>query len=228
MIVSLTAELIKISNLYKRSIGNVKIELYLSVYGIKIDLKGATCVDTSNLAAKGYLTSLKAEVDKIAVDQIICVPADVSKLRKLVDNDVAKNVYDELVTKVNDIDAKVPSTSGFVSKTHSISDRQNLEKKIEDVNKKVPNTSGLVKKTRYNTQITDIENKIPNVTCLVTNATLNKKATEIENKIPDITNLAEKNVFNTIGAEIENETPNNSHFINAQVFNRLMMQEWKK
>ena len=48
---------------------------------------------------------------------------------------------------------------------------------IEDVEEKIPNTSGLVKKTVYNSKITKIENKIPIVTGLVTTATFNTKAT---------------------------------------------------
>ena len=35
-------------------------------------------------------------------------------------------------------------------------DKQNLEKKIEDVNKKIPNTSGLVKKTDLKTKSTEV------------------------------------------------------------------------
>ena len=46
--------------------GNVKVELDLSHYATKADLKGETG-ETSNLAAKSDLASLKAEVDKIDV-----------------------------------------------------------------------------------------------------------------------------------------------------------------
>ena len=38
--------------------GNVKVEFDLSNYGTEDDLKGATGVDTSNLAAKSDLPSL--------------------------------------------------------------------------------------------------------------------------------------------------------------------------
>ena len=37
----------------------------ISNYSTKADLKGATVADTSNLAAKSYLASLKHEVDRI-------------------------------------------------------------------------------------------------------------------------------------------------------------------
>ena len=44
---------------YERSSANLKIELDLSNYSKKADLKEATGVDTSNLAAKLHLTVLK-------------------------------------------------------------------------------------------------------------------------------------------------------------------------
>ena len=49
---------------------NVKVELDLSSYAIKAELKSATGVDNSKLAARFYLVSLKAEVDKIDVDKL--------------------------------------------------------------------------------------------------------------------------------------------------------------
>ena len=49
---------------YKYFGGNVKVELDLSNYSAKADLKGATGVDKSNVAAKSDLASLKAQVDK--------------------------------------------------------------------------------------------------------------------------------------------------------------------
>ena len=64
------------------------------------------------------------------------VPVDLSKLSDVVKNDVVKkDVYDELVTKVNNI-----NTSGFVLKTKHDTDKSELESKT-------PDTSDLVKKT---------------------------------------------------------------------------------
>ena len=40
-------------------------------------------------------------------------------------------MYDELVTKVNAIDTKIPSTNGLVTKKQYDSDKQGLEKKIK-------------------------------------------------------------------------------------------------
>ena len=76
---------------YERSGGNLKVELDLFNYATKTNLKGATPSDTSNLASKSDLASLKAEVHKIDVDKLKIAPADLSKLSNIVDNDVAKN-----------------------------------------------------------------------------------------------------------------------------------------
>ena len=66
------------------------VELNLSNYGTKADLKLATCVDASNLAAKSDLASLKAVGDKIDIDKIKTVPAALSKLSNVVANDAVK------------------------------------------------------------------------------------------------------------------------------------------
>ena len=62
----------------------------MSNYATEADSKGATGVDTSNLAAKSDLANLKAKVDKIDIDKLETVPADLSKLSNAVD-DVVKN-----------------------------------------------------------------------------------------------------------------------------------------
>ena len=54
----------------------------------KTDLKNATGVDTSKLAAKSDLVELKAEIDNIDVDKLRDVPVDVRKLSNVVNNDV--------------------------------------------------------------------------------------------------------------------------------------------
>ena len=59
-------------------------------YATKTDLKNATGVDTSQLASKSDLASLKAEVDKIDVDKLKTVPVDLSKLSNVANNVVKK------------------------------------------------------------------------------------------------------------------------------------------
>ena len=62
---------------------NVKVELYLSNYTTKADLKNVTDVDTSKLAKKVDLASLKSEVDKLDMDKFEKVPTGLnSKFEK--------------------------------------------------------------------------------------------------------------------------------------------------
>ena len=73
MMIHLIVGLIKMSQYfpkpYRTFRGNVKIELDLSSYATKLDLKNATSVDTSKLAAKSNLASLNSKVDKIDVEK---------------------------------------------------------------------------------------------------------------------------------------------------------------
>ena len=84
--------------------GNVKVELDLSNYATKTDLKGTTGIGTSNLALKSNLAKLKAEVDKIDLVKLKTVPFDLSKLSNVVNNEITKKtVYDKLVAKADNI-----------------------------------------------------------------------------------------------------------------------------
>ena len=58
---------------------NVKVDL--SNYAIKSDLKNATGINTSKLAAKSDLASLKAGVDKLSVYKLKNVPTNLSHLK---------------------------------------------------------------------------------------------------------------------------------------------------
>ena len=63
---------------------NVKVELDLSNYATKTDLKNITHVDVSNYASKTNLAALKTEVDKIDTDKLKTVPNDLAKMLYLV------------------------------------------------------------------------------------------------------------------------------------------------
>ena len=130
--------------------GDINVKVDLSNYATRSDIKNISHVDTSSFALKTNLANLKTEVDKLDIDKLKPVPIDLSKLSNVVNNDV----YDKLLTKVNNVD-----TSGFVLKTEHDTDKSELENKI-------PGTSGLVKKTDYNTKITEIEGKFPEISNL--------------------------------------------------------------
>ena len=67
-----------------RDCENIKIKFDLSNYAIKADIKGITHVDTSNFALKTNLANLKTEDDKLDIDKLVPVPADLSKLSNVV------------------------------------------------------------------------------------------------------------------------------------------------
>ena len=70
-----------------KSLGaNVKVELDLSNYTTKRDLKNAAVVDTSSFAK----INLMSDVDQLDVDKLKNVPVDLSELNDLVKNDVVK------------------------------------------------------------------------------------------------------------------------------------------
>ena len=75
---------------YRSSGGNIKVELDLSNYATKPDLKNVTHVDVSSFALKTILANLKTEVDKIDVGILKTVPNDLAKFSNVVDNDVVK------------------------------------------------------------------------------------------------------------------------------------------
>ena len=75
--------------------GDIKVKIDLSNYATKTDLKNVTHVDISSFALKSNSATLKTEVDKLDIDKLAPVPADLSKVSDVVKNDVVKKtVYD--------------------------------------------------------------------------------------------------------------------------------------
>ena len=77
--------------------GNLKVELDLSNYATKADLKNATGVNTSNFAKKDGFANLKSEIDKLDIGKLETIPVDLSKLSDTVKSEVfkKKTVYNE-------------------------------------------------------------------------------------------------------------------------------------
>ena len=67
-----------------KSTENIKVEVDLSNYAAKADIKNITHVDTSNFALKTNLTNLKMEVDKLDIDELVPIPNDLSKLSNVI------------------------------------------------------------------------------------------------------------------------------------------------
>ena len=69
---------------------NINVEVDLSNYSTKTDLKNVTHVDTSSFALKTNFANLKTGFDKLDIDKLGPVPVDLSKLSDVVKNDVVK------------------------------------------------------------------------------------------------------------------------------------------
>ena len=71
----------------------MKVELDLSSYATKADLKNTAGVDTSKFAKKVDLVNLESDIDKLDIDKLKNVPTTLSNLKRKVD----KLDFDKLV-----------------------------------------------------------------------------------------------------------------------------------
>ena len=125
------------------SLGKVKVELDLSNYATKTDLKNATGIDTSSFAKKVDLANLKSNVDKLDIDKLKNVPTNLSNLKSKVDKfDVDKLIAVPVdLTKLSDV-----VKNGVVKK-----DIYNA--KIKNIEDKIPHITNLATKTTLNGKI---------------------------------------------------------------------------
>ena len=138
---------------YKSSSNNVKVELDLTSYATKADLKNITHVDVSSFASKTNLAALKTEVGKIDTDKLKTAPTDLANLTNAIENDVIKKT--DYNTKVTSIEAQIAGltkntadnladitklkaidTNSFVTRTKFSADTNALDDKIDGVQKK--------------------------------------------------------------------------------------------
>ena len=68
----------------KCSRGRVKVELDLSNYATKADLKNGAGVHTSKCAKKVDLPNLKSDVEKLGIDKLKNLPTNLSSLKSKV------------------------------------------------------------------------------------------------------------------------------------------------
>ena len=187
---------------YNNSSKDIKVELDLSNYATKDDVKNITHVDVSSYACKTNLAALKTEVDKIDTDKLKTVPNDLAKLSNVVKNDVVKKTdYNALKNKVDRIDI-----SKYLGRTKYKTDGKAIYDKIDAVEKKIPVLTAFVTTSRFNheknllatkTALTAFENKIPDISNLATKtsltslllvSTFNSKVTDLEGKVTTIDN----------------------------------------
>ena len=60
--------------------GDINVNVDISNYAIRTDLKNTSHVDVSSFALKSNLASLKTEVDKLDIDILTPLPNDLAKL----------------------------------------------------------------------------------------------------------------------------------------------------
>ena len=68
-----------------QNLANIKVEVDLSNYATKADIKNETGVVTSDFAKTTDSTNLKSDVDKLDNDELKNVPSGVSSLKSKVD-----------------------------------------------------------------------------------------------------------------------------------------------
>ena len=182
---------------YKSSSNNIKVELDLTNYATRTDLKNITHVDVRSFASKTNLAALKTEVAKIDTDKLKTAPTYLAKLTNAIENDVVKKT--DYNTKVTSIEAQIArltkntvnnladitklkaiDTNSFVTRTKFSADANALDDKIDGVKKKQPDISGLATKTSLNDYLQT--------------STFNSKVTEVESKIKDADIIAKSAV----------------------------------
>ena len=69
---------------------SIKVKIDLSNYATKTDIKNISHIDTSSFAQKTNLSSLKTEVDKLDIEKLVPISADLHKLSNAVKNYAVK------------------------------------------------------------------------------------------------------------------------------------------
>ena len=107
----------------------------MSNYAAKSDLKVTKNINPTKIAKNVDLTTLKINVDRLDINSLETISVSLSKLNNAVTYDVVKkNVYNELIKKVNGLDLY----------------KQCPESNIEDVDKKIIDTSKFIVNQEFN------------------------------------------------------------------------------
>ena len=135
---------------YKSFSNNVKVELDLTNYATKTDLKNITHVDVSSFASKTNLAALKTEVGKTDTDKLKTPPTDLTKLTNAIENDVVKKT--DYNTKVTSIEAQIAKLT------------KNTVYDLADITKlKAIDTNSFVNKTKFSADINTLDDKIDGI-----------------------------------------------------------------
>ena len=135
---------------YRSSSNNVKVELDLTNYATKTDLKNITHVDVSSFASKTNLAALKTEVDEIDADKLKTIPTDLAKLTNAIKHDVVKKT--DYNTKVISIEAQI---AGFTKNT--------VDNLVDITKLKAIDTNSFVTRTKFSADTNALDDKIDGV-----------------------------------------------------------------
>ena len=164
----------------------------MSNHATKTDIKNISRVGTSSFALKSNLPGLKTEVDKLDIDKLKSLPANLSNLKSKVDVD--KLDIGKLAPVPVDL-----STLNNVVKNDVVKKTEYNAAKIKNIQDKIPNITNLATKTILNTKTNEIKTEIPSINDLATTSAL----TAVENKICNISNLVKKTDYDIKVKEIE-------------------------
>ena len=165
------------------------VELDLSYYATKTDLKKDTGIDTLEFAGKTDFARLKLDIDKLGIDKSEKVPSGLNSLK----SKVYKLDIDKLeATPVNLSKPSNAVKNDIVKKTKEVE----LVKKLIGID-----TSRLVKKTDYDAKINEIKVKILSIIGLAITAALN----DAKNKISSIIDLVKLPDYDAKIKDLENK-----------------------
>ena len=127
----------------------MKVELDLSNYGTRADLKNAAGVDISKFAKKVDLANLKSNVDKLDIDNLKNVPTNLGNLKSKID----KLDVDKLVP----VPVDLSKLSDVVK--NDVVEKDVYNAKIKNIEDKIPDIANLATNITLNARINDVKRK---------------------------------------------------------------------
>ena len=141
-----------------KSLGaNVKVELDLTNYATKADLKNATGVDTQDFAKKTDLGNLKFDVDKSDIDKFKNLPSGLSSLKNKVDK-LGVGKLEIVPVDLSNLDDVVKNE--VIKKTEYNARIKGIEDEISDI-------TNLATNTTLNAKISEVKGNIPSITKII-------------------------------------------------------------
>ena len=131
--------------------GDINVKIDLSNYATKTDIKNILRIDTSSLALKSNLASLKTEVDRLDIDKLKSLPNNWSNLKSKVDK-----LY---IDKSAPVPVDLSKLSNVVK--NEVVKKTEYNAKIKDIEDKILDITNLATKTILNTKIDEVKTEIP-------------------------------------------------------------------